>query len=166
MKLLLLSLLLNVSTQFSPRKLKLVPLQFAQMNKILDESLYICESKMEKEDLTDLYSDLNDAKSYLVRQIEDKRLIYYALQELTTSYTETIIIDPVLYLFVKIHPDTRSISIEFILKFQNSEISSEIITKVKRHLMSIGDEHGYKLDYNKLKDVSNGKWFLEFLIQN
>tara|TARA_Y100000389_G_C17327802_1_gene446464 strand:- start:295 stop:645 length:351 start_codon:yes stop_codon:yes gene_type:complete len=111
---------------------------------------------------TDLYSNLNAAKSYIVRDIDDKNIAYFALCE-DTSQTELIINDPILYVFVKINQ--KVISVEFVLKPHNMEISNETMIVFRNHLMSIAHHCNIDVEYDKLKNISNGQWFLEFLIQ-
>lgn len=101
-----------------------------------------------------------NAKKFLVRQVENKYIKYISLLNITTNTTEN---EPLVFVFIKIVPVIRVMSIEFILlPYKNNYEISNIIFLTYEHLRHLCELTDLNLDFHSLKYNDNDRWFLEF----
>lgn len=117
------------------------------------------------------HKDFLDAKSYLIKNLENKYIKYIGLYNITNADTdadEEFIFQntsPLIFVFIKIVPIINTISIEGILPniYKNDRnFNKKIIPISKAYLLLLSKQSQLILDYHNLKYFADGKYFLEF----
>tara|TARA_Y100000385_G_scaffold79892_1_gene81448 strand:- start:349 stop:1044 length:696 start_codon:yes stop_codon:yes gene_type:complete len=130
-------------------------------------------SEKKKEDIKLLcHQDFLDAKSYLVKNLDNKYIKYIGLYNITNADSpmdEEFIFQntsPLIFVFIKIVPIINTISVEGILPniYKNErDFNKNIIPISKAYLFLLSKQSQLILDYHNLKYFADGKYFLEFV---
>lgn len=175
--------------RYKTSKFKVQKVEFNELNNIVDNSMkmldsykyseikkfgmdaYIKESNKQHSDLNTLISDLDASKKYLIKNINNKRVIYFSIYN-TTEFSnltdlEFAVVDPIAYVFVQVIPWVNVLSIEGILLFHKSNqlknYNVDLVLYVTKTYFNLLSNHSnLTLDYQKLKYFSNGRFYLDY----